>query len=227
MLAFLFALHDQQSQSKSQSPESSTSSPTQSPSQSPSAERRLAALLTASNHTLYVPKVICVLSRMPFYRAMRRYLRQLYAISLSAARLPLETFVSSVVAQIPLPVEGGRPFHVILDAALIAPTSKPMASIHLELPEAHAFPFLDLDFSAPLRGLSVEHLLALFVLLLRESKLVFVSTSNALLTETMETLRHLLFPLHWASTFVSRLPAVLSDILLAPGGSHGGHPPHS
>jgi hypothetical protein len=54
--------------------------------------------------------------------------------------------------------------------------------------------------------------------MLREAKLLFVCKSNTLLTETMETLRCLLFPLSWSSCFVSRLPDFLLGLLEAPGG---------
>ena len=64
---------------------------------------------------------------------------------------------------------------------------------------------------------SVDRLLAVFALLLREAKLLFVCRSNTLLTECMETLRGLLFPLSWASCFVSRLPDSLMGMLQAPG----------
>lgn len=66
---------------------------------------------------------------------------------------------------------------------------------------------------------SVETLLAVFALLLREAKLLFVCKSNTLLTEAMETLRGLLFPLTWSSCFVSRLPDALMGMLQAPGPS--------
>jgi hypothetical protein len=152
------------------------------------------------------------------YSAMRRYLRQLYSISLSSSIVPLEQFITSIVGQIPIPVEGGRPFHIILDAALISPTSRSMPPISFHLPTERFFPLMDLDFAGPLRSFSVEVLLAVYTLMLREAKIVFLSHSNALLTETMETLRMLLFPLEWSSCFVSRLPAMLTGLLQAPGG---------
>ena len=77
---------------------------------------------------------------------------------------------------------------------------------------------MDLDFSGPLRCLSVDKLLAIFTLMLREAKLVFIGHSHALLTEVMETLRCLLFPLTWSSCFVSRLPDALAGLMQAPGG---------
>ncbi len=167
---------------------------------------------------VFCPKVICVVSSRPYYRAMRRYLRQLYSMSLSSLPLPLEYFVSAIVAQVPSPIEGGRPFHVLLDSALIAPTSRSLKAIKFDLPSRMSFPHMDLDFAAPLRCLSVELVLAVFVLLMHESKVAFMCTSGTLLTETMETFRSLLFPLTWSSTFVSRLPKALSGLLQAPGG---------
>ena len=50
-------------------------------------------------------------------------------------------------------MEGGRAFHVILDAALISAKSKPMAAIAFDVPKRSFFPNMDLDFSAALRCL--------------------------------------------------------------------------
>ena len=168
--------------------------------------------------SIYCPKVICVVSTNPFYRAMRRYLRQLYSMSLSSPQCPLEFFITSVVGLIPVPIEGGRPFVLHLDAALINPTARAMPPILFEVPPSRFFPHMDLDFSAPLRCLSVDKFLALFCLMLQEAKILFVCNSNALLTEVMETLRSLLYPLTWSSCFVSRLPNDLSGLLQALGG---------
>ena len=99
---------------------------------------------------------------------------------------------------------------MVQDAALISSSSATMNPIEFEVPLPRFFPPMDLDFAAPLRCLSVDRLLAVFTLMLREAKLVFLCSSNTLLTESMETLRSLLFPLKWSSTFVSRLPDELS-----------------
>ncbi len=167
---------------------------------------------------IFSPKVICVLSQYPFYRAMGRLLRQLYSLSLSPTVVPLEHFLVATVAKVPLPLAGGRPYDVVLDAGLISPTSKAMAPIRFELPPDRFFPPMDLDFAGPLRCLSVENMLTIFTLLLREVKMIFICCSNALLTEVMETFRSLLFPLSWSSSFITRLPDALCSLLQAPGG---------
>ena len=110
---------------------------------------------------------------------------------------------------------GGRPFHVTLDISLISYTSKPMKPIEFSLPSANSFPLMDVDFAAPLRCLSVENLLLLYTLMLREAKMLFVCESNTMLTECMETMRALLFPLDWSSCFVPRLPnALLGELMI-------------
>lgn len=107
---------------------------------------------------------------------------------------------------------------MVLDAALISHSSRSMQPIKFELPPKCFFPPMDLDFSGPMRCLSLDHLLAIFCLLLQESKIIFICASNALLTDVMETFRALLFPLTWSSCFVTRLPDLLSGLLQAPGG---------
>ncbi|KAJ1403776.1 AEX-3 domain-containing protein, partial [Ochromonadaceae sp. CCMP2298] len=92
-----------------------------------------------------------------------------------------------------------------------------MAPIEFDLP-AHNFPLMDLDFAGALRCLSVDNVLTVLALMLRESKILFVCQSNTMLTEVMETLRALLFPLTWSSCFVPRLPSDLLGLLQAPGG---------
>jgi hypothetical protein len=153
---------------------------------------------------------------------MRQFLRQIYSLSLSSLSLtecpPLECFISSVVGVVPCPVEGGRPLHVVMDAALISRDFKSMRPVCFHVPYGRSFPLMDYDFSGPLRCFSVEVVLAVFTLMLREAKLLFICKSNHILTEAMETLRALLFPLSWASCFVPRLPADLLGLLQAPGG---------
>jgi hypothetical protein len=151
-------------------------------------------------------------------RAMGRYLKQIYSLSLSPMDCPLEHFVAAVVSRVPLPFPGGRTFHLVLDAALIAESSKCMQPISLSLPPRAFLPVMDLDFTAPFRCLSLDNIFAVFCLLLRESKLIFLCSSSTLVTDVMETFRCLLFPLVWSGGFITRLPWTLAGMLQSPGG---------
>ncbi|KAG5186619.1 DENN domain-containing protein, partial [Tribonema minus] len=74
------------------------------------------------------------------------------------------------------------------------------------------------DFGAPFRCLSVPRALAAFGLVLQEAKVLFISSRAELLTQVMEALRSLIFPLEWQSVYVPRLPRALSGCLECPGG---------
>lgn len=55
---------------------------------------------------IFAPKTICVISRFPIYGVLRRFLRHLYAISLSRSGVPLERYISMFVACVPMPPPG-------------------------------------------------------------------------------------------------------------------------
>jgi hypothetical protein len=149
---------------------------------------------------------------------MREYLKQLYSLSLSPLQIPLESFISCLVSRIPAPIPGGRPYHVVLDLDLIPLTSQPMPPIIFDLPSQYSFPFNETQFYSILKYFSIENILLIFSLQLHESKLLFLSHSSTLLTDVMESFRSLLFPLKWTSTYITKLPERLKDILHAPGG---------
>lgn len=55
---------------------------------------------------LFLPRALVVLSHYPFYNCHRRFLQQVYRISLSAAPLPLERYIANFVKELPLPPKG-------------------------------------------------------------------------------------------------------------------------
>lgn len=61
---------------------------------------------------IFTPKTICVISRFPIYGVLRRFLRHLYAISLSWSGVPLERFISMFVSCIPMPPPGACIRHI-------------------------------------------------------------------------------------------------------------------
>jgi hypothetical protein len=167
----------------------------------------------------FIPKTICIISRFPIYGVLRRFLRHLYAISLSSTEVPLEKYIAGFVSCIPMPLPGGRGFHVYLEPLEGGDATKSrLKPLSLSLPPFTWLPLMDIDFSAPFRCLSVSSVLSVFCLMLQEAKLLFVSSRAELLTQVMESLRSLLFPLEWQSVYVPRLPQVLSGCLECPGG---------
>ena len=90
--------------------------------------------------------------------------------------------------------------------------------IILSHPALCDLPSMDLDFLAPFRCLSIPNVINIFALMLLEGQMLFVSSVSSLVTEVMETLRQLIFPMAWQSAYVPRLPDTMSEFLGAPGG---------
>ena len=154
-----------------------------------SGERRSSRQRMTGDFALYMPKCICLISHNPFYRGMRRFLRQLYSISLSAtripSRIPIERYISYFVSHLPFPKPGGAKLHVHLDGSLMhAPDhSSSLPPIILSQPALCGLPGVDLDFLAPFRCLSIRNVLNIFALMLIEGRMLFVSKVSSLITE--------------------------------------------
>ncbi|CAM9114779.1 unnamed protein product [Choristocarpus tenellus] len=175
--------------------------------------------LVEDQDCVFAPKTICVISRFPIYGVLRRFLRHLYAISLSLTGVPLERYISYFVACIPMPFPGGRSFHVYLEPLEDEdPRRSRLKPITLLMPPDPWLPLMDIDFSAPFRCLSVHSVLTVFALMLQEAKIIFLSSRAELLTQVMEALRSLLFPMEWQSVYVPQLPYALAGCLECPGG---------
>lgn len=171
-----------------------------------------------SDHALFAPKCICIISHWPFYRALRSFLQQIYRISLSPSRVPLERYIAYFTHYMPLPPPGQHVLNLHLDLGMQDRIeNSTLAPITLHLPDTRSLPLMDLDYEAPFRCLSLDNVLKIFVLLLMEERLLFMSSSTSLLTEVTETILTLLFPLEWTSCYIPRLPNKLTEILDAPG----------
>ena len=119
------------------------------------------------------------------------------------------------------PRPGASPVHLQLDLGLVntsageTPTLEPIV---LQQPPLRGLPLMNLDFTMPMHSLSTDRLLAVYTLMLNEKPLLFLSASSTRLTENIEVLRSLLFPLDYQVTYVPRLPDKLSHFLESPMG---------
>ena len=163
---------------------------------------------------LWAPKCICVLSHWPFFRSFRRWLGQLYALSLSSSHQlspgqSLERHISQFMLEVPLPDPLGLPVGVAL--------STHTSPIVFELPPRYGLPMLDLSFRNLLLCLDVENLLNVYANLLLERKVLIRSRFASLITEVSECLLALLWPFTWQGTFIPRLTTHLLEYIHCPG----------
>ena len=160
-------------------------------------------------HVLFVPKCICLSSRLPFLRSFRLWLGQLYTLSMSATHLPLERCIAHLVARLPMPEPGGGGVQLQLFPR--------MPAIDFRLPPNMGLPALEVPTKLLFECLDVGNVLVLLSQLLLEKRIVLLSRYSSLTTEVAEIFRALLFPLDWASVYVPRLTAPMLTALDFPG----------
>ena len=172
-----------------------------------------------SDYEIWVPQCICLTSHWPIYKALRLSLRHLWQNSLSRTTVPLERHLAAMLA-VPMPRPGAPAVHLQLDLGLVdtaagdVPTLEP---IILHQPPLRGLPLMDLDFTMPFYSLSVDRVLAVLGLMLKDNAILFLSASSTRLTETIEVLRALLFPYDYKAVYIPRLPDSIKTCLEATG----------
>ena len=85
-------------------------------------------------------KVICIISRYPYWRVFRRFLGNLHSHSISGSSdLPLERIISHFLLTVPLPIPGGPIIQV--------PISSSNTKLSFSMPNSKDLPLLDLSFT--------------------------------------------------------------------------------
>ena len=89
---------------------------------------------------VYSPTVICLVSRLPFVRALRAALRQFYRVARSSASpVPLERFVASFVWGAPVPPRGCVQVNVTLGDATVRLARPPRNALPLATGQLFGF----------------------------------------------------------------------------------------
>jgi len=159
--------------------------------------------------TLYIPKVLCILSTWPYLTAFREYLAQLYrlASSTNIMQTPIERYVLNLCMEIPAPPPGAYEVQLsILNSTIrfwAPPAKLPIA--YVALPYQTLFDCLDVD-----------NILLLWNALIMEHKILLVSSQHSILTISAEILTSLLFPMRWCHLYVPLLPRFICPMLDAP-----------
>eukprot|EP00742_Colponemidia_sp_Colp-10_P008924 GILJ01009697.1.p1 GENE.GILJ01009697.1~~GILJ01009697.1.p1 ORF type:complete len:1130 (-),score=163.99 GILJ01009697.1:140-3529(-) len=154
----------------------------------------------------YASKSILIVSHFPFFNVFKDWLCQLYRISRSTSPIPIERFVVNFTREVPLPPRGRIQVHAtIADRVLM-----------ISRPPKNELPSVDFHFEHLFECLDPESIIKLFVCMLTEQKVVFISSQYSLLANCMEAMCALLFPFNWQGVYIPVLPKVLIDFLYAP-----------
>ncbi|XP_028276114.1 DENN domain-containing protein 3 isoform X2 [Parambassis ranga] len=158
---------------------------------------------------LYAPFAVCIISKFPYYNALRDCLSCLLVQLRPARQADVEETIkefSAKLSLVPLPPPGQlhvsfslRPLQVVLPSR-----------------EDQDSPVIDIDLHLPFLCFTHTTLLQVLSGLLQEQRLVFFSSDWARLTLVAESLLLFLQPLSWQHPYVPVLARGMLDFLMAP-----------
>nr|XP_005910460.1 PREDICTED: DENN domain-containing protein 3 [Bos mutus] len=157
----------------------------------------------------FVPFAVCVVSRFPYYNALKDCLSCLLTHLKFCKDFEVDNHIKDFAAKlslIPSPPPG--PLHLIFNM-------KPLQIVFPSRADPES-PLIDLDLHLPLLCFRPEKVLQILSCLLTEQRIVFFSSSWALLTLVAECFMAYLHPLQWQHTFVPILSGQMLDFLMAP-----------
>ncbi|XP_037022571.2 DENN domain-containing protein 3 isoform X1 [Artibeus jamaicensis] len=163
----------------------------------------------ASAAGCFVPFAVCVVSRFPYYSALRDCLSCLLVHLKLCKDFEVDNHIKNFAAKlslIPSPPPG--PLHLVFNM-------KPLQVVFPSRADPES-PVIDLDLHLPLLCFRPEKVLQVLTCLLTEQRIVFFSASWALLTLVAECFLVYLHPLRWQHTFVPVLSGQMLDFLMAP-----------
>uniref|UniRef100_A0A7M4F423 DENN domain-containing protein 3 n=1 Tax=Crocodylus porosus TaxID=8502 RepID=A0A7M4F423_CROPO len=164
---------------------------------------------TGKAFACFVPFAVCVISRYPYFNALKDCLSCLLVHLRPFKDIDAEDHIKEFAAKlflIPSPPPG--PLHLIFNM-------KPLQII-IPSREDPDSPIIDLDLHLPLLCFKPKQVLQVMTCILTEQRIVFFSSDWALLTLVAECFMLYLHPLQWQHTFVPILSHQMLDFVMAP-----------
>ncbi|KAL9650377.1 hypothetical protein ABK040_016444 [Willaertia magna] len=156
--------------------------------------------------TLYMSKSICIISHYPFYNIFKFFLTQLFRISVTPSKIPLERYISNFLTEIPLPPQGQIQVHYGLGEK----------EVHIARPAPNELPMAEMDFELLFNTLDIDNILILMDLVLLEKQILFFSEKASVLTQIAEIITSLIFPFKWNHVYIPMLPKKCVEFIFAP-----------
>ncbi|XP_053106348.1 DENN domain-containing protein 3 isoform X2 [Hemicordylus capensis] len=164
---------------------------------------------TSKTAACFVPFAVCVISRYPYFNALKDCLSCLLVQLKLYKDLDVDDCIKEFAAKLSLiPTPPPGPLHLIFNM-------KPLQVI-LPSREDSDSPVIDLNLHLPFLCFKPEQVLQIITCILTERKIVFFSSDWALLTLIAECFMVYLHPIQWQHTFVPILSHKMLDFVMAP-----------
>ncbi|XP_067834570.1 DENN domain-containing protein 3 isoform X2 [Heptranchias perlo] len=158
---------------------------------------------------LYAPFSVCVISKFPYYKALKDCLSCLTVHMKSCRETEFDHKVRQFAAKLALvPSPPPGTLHLVFN----------MKPLQVVLPSRKdpKYPVVDLDLHIPFLCFKPKCILQILTCILLEQRIVFLSADWALLTLIAECFILYLHPLQWQHTYVPILSKGMMDFLMAP-----------
>ncbi|KAF5445397.1 hypothetical protein F2P56_034448 [Juglans regia] len=145
----------------------------------------------------FADKCICLVSRLPSFRAIRSTLEELFSLCFSpnGSSKPLWDVIAHIVSNVPLPNPGRDRVLFAIENCLLS----------VEAPAKDGLPHADISFQPLVQCLDVDNLIKLFAAVLLERRILLRSNKYSLLTLVSEAICHLIYPFRWQHVYIPLL----------------------
>ena len=137
-----------------------------------------------STQSILAPKCILLLSKYPFFEALKKILLAIHSLLRTHLSLPIESYLVHLFLLLPLPPRGCIEVAYQLQNSVIL----------FKVPPVNQLPLYDCNMSYLFKSLSIPVILQIFTRLLIEDNVVFLSSSIDKLFSCSYTLTSLLYP---------------------------------
>jgi len=161
---------------------------------------------------LFVPKILNVVSRYCFYQGFQEFLTQLFRVSLSESKIPIEDYVVHFFNCVPVPK-----FNSLGGLSLTYDgTRKSQTVATFQINSLNEYGVTDFDYEVLFQCLSISNVFHVIALLLLEQKVIFHSKHKCILTPLIQSILALIFPIKWTGIYIPLCSTSLIAVLDAP-----------
>ena len=154
--------------------------------------------------SIYIPKVICLSSKIPFPQEKSILLNLIlnYILNNNEVKIPIEKIIESIMLEIPFPPKGIISFNYTLNNTQILIKQTPINRIQIYSYKMHyIFCF------------SVKNIIFILKCILLEYPILFFSKNKEKLSNIIETFILLLFPFKYQYPYISILPNLNTSMI--------------
>uniref|UniRef100_A0A8C8VFT2 DENN domain-containing protein 3 n=1 Tax=Pelusios castaneus TaxID=367368 RepID=A0A8C8VFT2_9SAUR len=164
---------------------------------------------TAKAFRCFIPFAICVISRYPYFNALKDCISCLLVHLRPFKDVDVDDRIKEFAAKLSLiPTPPSGTLHLLFNM-------KPLQIVFPSREDPDS-PIIDLDLHLPLLCFRPEQVLQILTCILTEQRIVFFSSDWALLTIIAECFMLYLHPIQWQHTFVPILSRQMLDFVMAP-----------